>query len=91
MNYNHQYEHITVKLSSLNLSLIPWFMLSYICYCTKHSLAYKFYKDNRMITTNNITRVCARYMYSNTSYCYCKISGFKTIAVAQDTWSEPYY
>ena len=28
------------------------------------------------------------YMYSNTSYCYCKISGFKTIAVAQYTWSE---
>ena len=30
-------------------------------------------------------------MYSNTSYCYCKISGFKTIAVAQYTWSELYY
>ena len=23
MNYNNQYEHITVKISSLNLSLIP--------------------------------------------------------------------
>ena len=37
MNYNNQYEHITVKLSSLNLSLILGFMLSYTCYCTKHS------------------------------------------------------
>ena len=52
--------HITVKLSSLNLSLIIEFMLSYTYYCTKHSMAYKFYKDNRMITTNNITLVCAR-------------------------------
>ena len=60
MNNNHQYEHITVKLSSLNFSLIPWFLLPYTCYCTKHSLAYKFYKDNLMITTNNITLVCAR-------------------------------
>ena len=25
-------------------------------------------------------------MYSNTSYCYCKIGGFKTIAVAQYTY-----
>ena len=46
MNYNNQYQHMTVKLSSLNLSLIFLFMLSYTCYCTKHSLAYKFYKDD---------------------------------------------
>ena len=44
MNYNKQYEHITVKLSSSNLSIMLW----YTYYCTKQSLAYKFYKDNRL-------------------------------------------
>ena len=39
MNYNNQYEH-------LNLSLFFLFMLSYTCYCTKLSLAYKFYEGN---------------------------------------------
>ena len=43
-----------------------------------------------MIITNNITsRICARYMYSNS--LYCKIRGFKTIMVAQYTWSKLYY
>ena len=42
MNYNNQYEHITVKLCSLNISLNLLFMLSYTCYCTKHALAYLF-------------------------------------------------
>ena len=63
MNYINQYEHITVKFTSLNLSLSFLslsFMLSYTCYCTTHSLACTFYKDDRMITTNNITHVCAR-------------------------------
>ena len=62
MSYNNQYKHITVKLSSLNLvnSLIHVIVHMLLTYCTKNSLAYKFYKDNRMITTNNITRVCAR-------------------------------
>ena len=60
MNYNNQYEHITVKLSFSNLSIMLW----YTYYCTKQSLAYKFYKDNRAITTNNITshRSYARLM-----------------------------
>ena len=25
--------------------------------------------------------MCSVNMYSNTSYCYCKMSGFKTIAI----------
>ena len=59
MNYINQYGNITVKLTSLNLSLILLFMLSCTCYCTTLLLACKFYKDNQIITANNITHVCA--------------------------------
>ena len=56
MNYNNQYNHLTVILNYLNLSLIHRIV---------HMLLYDtfrngFYKDNRMVTTNNITsRMCS--------------------------------
>ena len=68
----------SIKLHYTRNHHIIW----HACYCTKHSLAYKIYKDNRMNTTNNIvSNICARLMYCNTPYC--KISGFMTIAFAQ--------
>ena len=54
MNYNNYYEHIyncNIIFFLIFLSFIP------SCCCTKHSLGYKLYKDNRMVTINNITSV----------------------------------
>ena len=51
-------------------------------------IGYKIYKDNQIVTTNNITsRICSVNVEYNTPYCYCKINGFKTIAVAPHTVS----
>ena len=44
----NQYECVTDILICLNFSFIID-----SCYSTKHSLAYKFYNDNQMGTTNN--------------------------------------
>ena len=52
MNYNNQYEHITVKISSLNLSLIPIYKIRYILF--KVSPCFFTYND---IYTKQVTHM----------------------------------